>query len=99
MYTDLTLSTTWTDKQWDKFRDWLKGMLQVTPITVTFTKKDGTTRVMNCTLEPSKLPIVESHEPKKERKKSEDTVSVFDIDANSWRSFTLKSVKKINISL
>ena len=38
--------------------DWLKKMLTVTEATITFTKVDGTERVMKCTLEASKLPPV-----------------------------------------
>lgn len=89
----------WTDSDWNKFRDWLKGMLQVGEMTVTFTKKDGTERVMRCTLKPEDLPKVELKEDKKERKKSEDSLAVFDLEANGWRSFVIKSVKRVNISI
>jgi len=50
------IETTWTDKDWDKFTEWLKGMLHVGPVTVTFNKKDGSERVMKCTLDPKELP-------------------------------------------
>lgn len=89
----------WTDTEWETFRRWLVGMLQVGPVTVTFTKKDGTERVMLCTLEPSKLPPVEIKEGKKERKKSEDNISVFDLEANAWKSFVIKSVKNVFIKI
>lgn len=89
----------WTDKEWNKFSKWLKGMLSAGEVTVIFTKKDGTERVMRCTLETDKLPITEAKVDKKERKKSEDTIAVYDLDAKGWRSFTVKSVKTIRMEI
>ena len=93
------IETTWSDKDWDKFTVWLKEMLQVSPVTVTFTKKDGSERVMNCTLQPSELPPQVVNENKKERKKSDDTLAVYDLDAKAWRSFTIKSIKNVKLSI
>jgi len=36
--------------------DWLRGLLQTTPMTVTFVKADGTVRDMNCTLKWGLIP-------------------------------------------
>ena len=38
------------------FRDWMRGVLEVTEITVTFVKADGTLRDMRCTLDRDKIP-------------------------------------------
>jgi len=38
------------------FRDWVRGVLEVTEITVTFVKADGTLRDMRCTLDRDKIP-------------------------------------------
>jgi hypothetical protein len=95
----LQIETTWTDKDWDKFTDWLKGMLHVGPATVTFTKKDGTERVMKCTLEESQLPKVELKEDAKPRKESTTSMRVFDLEKQEWRSFTIKSVKRVEITI
>jgi len=37
-------------------RDWVRGLLQQQPITVTFTKADGTDRSMRCTLNWDLIP-------------------------------------------
>lgn len=95
----LQIETTWTDKDWDKFTDWLKGMLHVGPATVTFTKKDGTERVMKCTLEESQLPKVELKEDTKPRKESTTSMRVFDLEKQEWRSFTIKSVKRVEMTI
>jgi hypothetical protein len=37
-------------------RDWVRGLLDKQPITVTFTKADGTDRTMRCTLNWNLIP-------------------------------------------
>jgi len=92
-------ATKWTDQEWEKFAKWLRGMLEVSDVTVTFTKKDGTEREMICTLNPDVIPKKEITEGKKERKKSENTMVVYDVVANDWRSFTIKSVKQVQFQI
>ena len=89
----------WTENDWTTITTWLKGALYSNEITVTFTKKDGTERVMKCTLDPEILPAAPVTESKTERKKSENTMAVYDLEAQSWRSFTIKSVKKVAFTL
>lgn len=81
--------------------EWLKTMLAVTEATVTFTKVDGTERVMKCTLQADKLPPVVVKENAKPRKETESTkaLRVFDIEKQEWRSFTIKNIKRIELSL
>lgn len=89
----------WTERDWNKFREWLRGMLQVDTGTVTFIKKDGTERVMKCTLNPKILPAMSITENKKERKVNDDTLAVYDVESEGWRSFTLKSVKRVQFEI
>jgi hypothetical protein len=83
----------------DVFRGWLKGILTVQPATITFTKKDGTERVMNCTLRGDMLPVVEIKEDKAPRKQNDSVLSVYDLDAQGWRSFTINSVKRVSFTI
>jgi hypothetical protein len=63
---------------------------------VTFTKKDGSERVMKCTLQTNFIP--ESYIPKGTgHKVSEDILSVFDVEASGWRSFRWDSVKTFTL--
>lgn len=80
---------------------WLKSVLGVTEATITFTKVDGTERIMRCTLEADKLPVVELKEDAKPRKQSDSTkaLRVFDLEKNEWRSFTIKTIKRIELTL
>jgi len=92
----------WTDSEWSEFTNWLNGMLKTTEVTVTFNKKDGTVRVMKCTLKPDVLPVVEVKplaEGKQPRKESTTSIRVFDVELKEWRSFTTQSVTKVEFSI
>lgn len=82
-----------------EFREWLIGILadEKNPTTVTFTKKDGTERVMRCTRSPAQIP--EDQHPKSGTNDSETSLRVFDLDKNEWRSFIVENVKRIEYSL
>lgn len=73
-------------------RDNLKDVLNAGYATVTFTKADGSNRVMECTLRHDLIP--EANRPKGESqiKENLDTIRVFDIEKNAWRSFRVDSV-------
>ena len=79
-------------------RDWIKSHLRMGPVKVTFTKKDGTERVMNCTLQEG---VVVPHEKTTDRVKEENTeiLAVWDIDKSAWRSFRLDSIKTVELSI
>lgn len=66
--------------------------------TVTFTKVDGTERVMECTLRADLLPLTESDDTKKTKKikENEDVIRVFDTEKKGWRSFRIDSVKSVH---
>lgn len=91
--------TNWTDEEWETFRSWLKDVLQTGTAEVTFTKKDGTERVMKCTLRPELLPVQEITENKQTKKKNDTILSVFDVENNGWRSFTIRTVKRVTFKI
>lgn len=77
--------------QWDV--DAIKSQLKEQICTVTFTKVDGTTRVMHCTLNSSMIPADLSDETQKRTKTENTSVqAVYDVDAQGWRSFRWNSV-------
>lgn len=98
----MTPTNNWTETEWSKFDTWLKSMLQAGPATVTFIKKDGTERVMKCTLDPAQYPVVEVAplvEGKAPRKVSTTSMRVFDLEKKEWRSFTTKSVTRVELTI
>ena len=80
-------------------RETLDELLHVDILTVTFTKKDGSERVMRCTLREDLLPPKpqKDGEPKP-KKVNEAVMPVYDIDAKGFRSFRLDSLKKVQSS-
>lgn len=96
---EMKITTNFNDTDWETFGNWMKDMLRVGPAQVIFTKKDGTERIMNCTLQAERLPKVEVKEDKVPRKQNTDTLAVYDLDNQGWRSFTIKSVKSITFDL
>jgi hypothetical protein len=73
-------------------RDELKANLRNQDAKVTFTKVDGTERVMRCTLRDDALPVSESTTT---TSRSPDVLSVWDLDKSAWRSFRFDSVKDV----
>ena len=61
---------------------------------VTFTKKNGDERVMPCTLVFDSIP--EAHQPKGtgSTHQSQETIAVWCMDKEAWRSFRVDSVTK-----
>ena len=65
-------------------------------VLVKFIKKNGEERVMKCTR--SLVMIPESSHPKgTDKKQSEETFPVFDLEAQGWRSFRLDSIISIEV--
>lgn len=103
---------TLNEKELAMFKKWLRGHLKQGPVTVTFTKKDGTERVMECTTAPSLVPLVEEKvhitntdnpidfpAPKKERKINEGVMPVYDLESLAWKSFRWDSIKQVSFKL
>ena len=78
-----------------KGRKWLAGILEQSVVEITFTKKDGTERVMNCTLLEDYLPETTGAG----RSAGSDALAVFDVDADGWRSFRWDSIKAVKLSV
>jgi len=98
-FTDPANLTTIDDTTEPLLHQWLTDVLRTVPATVTFTKVDGTERVMKCTLQPESLPPVVIKEDAKPRKETTSTkaLRVFDLEKKEWRSFTIKNVKRIDL--
>ena len=76
-------------------KDEVKKVLAEGVATVTFTKKDGTKRVMKATLDPRNLPVIEARVNAAPRKENPDVVAVYDMEKSAWRSFRVDSVNSI----
>jgi hypothetical protein len=97
------------------FREWVRGLLEVSEITVTFVKADGTLRDMRCTLDRDKIPPQPPRAVKTDKEAPVDgivresrevkapeenhTQKVFDLDAGAWRSFRYDRLRKVTATL
>lgn len=71
----------------------IKNLLSTGTLQVTFTKKDGTERIMKCTTDSAFIP--EDKQPSGEStiKENTEVVRAFDIENNGWRAFRVDSIK------
>lgn len=66
-------------------------------VEVTFIKKDGSNRVMRCTLNKDIIPVNKLPAGSGSiRKPNPDVFSVFDTDIHDWRSFRKDSIIQIS---
>ena len=76
----------------------LKTELHTRNMEVTFTKKDGSERVMVCTLADDLIPEEKMPKGTGKTAKPDHIVSVFDLEKEDWRSFDFNSVTNIEYS-
>ena len=75
---------------------WLESLLKQGVYQVTFTKLDGTTRSMPCTLKQELLPVVnEDLSTLKPKFLKLETMNAWVTDINQWRSFRVMNVIEI----
>lgn len=82
-------------------REEIKSILSKNVATVSFTKSDGTSRDMLCTLREDVLPPMfengTEQMEKKTRKQNVDVLPVWDVEKKAWRSFRIDAVEFIKI--
>ena len=90
--------TKWSEDDQLAFRDWLKSMLRMGGVTLTFTKADGSERVMNASLEEDKIPVYEN-KTGRTKVPNDEVISVVDIDIGEWRAVRYDSIKLVTITI
>lgn len=88
------LPDNWTELTADQRNTWLRQALE-NDLSVTFTKVDGEERTMSCTLRTDALPVQEVNESRKTRLYKPETLSVWCLDKNQWRSFRVMNVTSV----
>lgn len=71
----------------------LLEQLRKQTLVVTFNKLDGDERVMTCTKSFDVIP--EEHHPKTDKEPKAGTITVWDVNAEGWRSFRYDRITKI----
>jgi hypothetical protein len=75
-------------------REDLIKMLVEGPVSVTFTKADGTDRVMKCTKWMDLIPSENHPKTQSSTDSVSDNITVFDLEKGGWRSFNITKVKE-----
>lgn len=75
-------------------KEMLKTLLKENVLSVVFIKKDGSERVMECTLNPNLLPVQDENTESKDKVRTEnqEVIQVYDLENEGWRSFRVDSV-------
>jgi len=73
-------------------KDEFKALLKKTVVTVNFKKKDDSLRKMICTLNEDYLPDIDLVNNKRMKSDNPESIAVWDIEKQSWRSFRVDSV-------
>ena len=72
-------------------KDTLKDLLKRKIVQIKFKKKDGTERVMKCTLQEDIVPVYEK-KTERVKKANDEVLAVWDLEKDSFRSFKLDSL-------
>jgi hypothetical protein len=79
-------------------KNWLRTLLREQNVSVTFQKLDGSERTMLCTLSEVKIPV-ENRPKGTSTVKNDQSLAVFDVEKQGWRSFRWDSIKSIQFDL
>ena len=87
-----------TEEKKKEFKLFLREVLSLHEVVITFIKKDGTERVLRGTTNFEAIPTEYHPEDGKEKKYDKDKLcTIFDLDAQGWRSFSYDSLKGIKV--
>lgn len=63
---------------------------------ITFTKKDGTDRIMKCTLREGEIVPYEK-KTERTREPKDNLLAVWDLEAAAWRSINIDTIKNVEV--
>ena len=82
-------------KEQETFKSWLSSLLKNEVVTITFTKKDETERVMKATLNERLVANTSGLG----HKENNDVIRVTDVEIDQWRSIRYDSIKEIHFDI
>lgn len=88
----------WTLREQNLFKKWLTGVLKTDTVEITFTKVDGSERVINASLKEDVIPASEN-KTGRTRAVNSDVISVVDVDLGEWRSIRYETINGIKVTL
>ena len=77
-------------------KEMIQNLLHLGEVNITFTKKDGTERLMKCTLAESLIPTDKLPKGTQTKPKTDTVQAVFDLESDGWRSFSWDAVTEVS---
>lgn len=77
-------------------KDEMKEVLQRSVVKVMFTKTNGETRIMECTLKPAVLPKKDKVPVESPKALNDNVIAVWDVKKEDWRAFRVNSVTQFD---
>ena len=77
-----------------KEKDWLITLLRERPVEILFTKKDGSDRLMKCTLQ-EEIAIPYEKKTERTREGKDNILPVWDLEAGAWRSINMDTIEEV----
>ena len=74
----------------------LSQLLRESNAEITFTKKDGTKRIMKCTLREG-VAIPYEKKTDRTREPKDNVLPVWDLEANAWRSVNTETIEDVKV--
>ena len=81
----------------DERSRYLMNLLWENDCKITFTKVDGTSRTMICTLRRDAMPQREANTLHETRVYKPETIKVYCLDNSEWRSFRVMNVTDVQV--
>jgi hypothetical protein len=78
-------------------KQFLKDILKKQVLQINFVKKDGTKRLMKCSLREDIVPKIEKTTTKKPKPENSNVLAVWDLEKEAFRSFKLDSLVEYSI--
>ena len=91
----VTVFEQWTPEDQGSFKDQVRAALSKGEVAVTFTKADGSQRVLKGTTNLDYVPA--SQHPRGAKPENPEVQPVWDLEANAWRSFRWDRVSDFKI--
>ncbi len=78
-----------------EFRTWINKAISENVVVLSFTKKDGSERVMTCSTKDGIIPTDKMPKGESKRPVSTDSHAVFDLEKQEWRSFRYADLNSV----
>lgn len=74
----------------------VRDILRENSAEILFTKKDGTKRLMKCTLQEDQI-VMQEKKTERTIKSNDNVLAVWDLEAAGWRTVNLNTIESVKV--